>query len=164
MDKKSDKNFIPKKFFVTQGEATSSVSSLNAFDAALRKAGIAECNLVQVSSALPGDIERIDNAEIEPGAVTFCVLARMDGKNGETIGAGIGWAWGTTKDGKRYGIVAEAHGHKAKEDLEKELKGKLEEMAKIRELKIEKIHMEVKSMTITGGKYGSVVVALVYLF
>lgn len=28
-------------------------------------------------------------------------MARMDGNSGETIGAGIGWAWGIMLDGKK---------------------------------------------------------------
>ena len=153
--------FLPKSFFVTSGSATSSVSPLNAFDAALGKAGIAECNLVMVSSILPPDANQVPNAKITPGTVTFAVMARMDGDPGETIGAGIGWAWGTSNTG-RYGIVTEAHGYKDKEAIEKELGWKLSEMAKIRGLKLEKTEMTSEFIEVPKGKYGCVVVALVY--
>jgi len=78
--------FLPKKFFITTGVATSSVSPLNAFDAALVKAGIAQCNLVNVSSILPPDAELVESVPITPGTITFTVMARMDGAPGETIG------------------------------------------------------------------------------
>ena len=51
--------FLPKKFFITVGSAVSHVSPLNAFDAALVKAGIAQCNLVPVSSIIPPDAEKV---------------------------------------------------------------------------------------------------------
>ncbi|MEM3571454.1 MAG: pyruvoyl-dependent arginine decarboxylase [Candidatus Bathyarchaeia archaeon] len=155
-------SFLPKEFFVVSGHATSSVSPLNAFDKALAKAGIAQCNIVNVSSILPPDAVERDNVQITPGTITFTVMAKMDGNPGETIGAGVGWAWGIGNDGKRYGIVAEAHGYKDKEAIEKELKWKLEEMAKIRGLTIESIKTKCEFIEVPKGKYGSVVVALVY--
>lgn len=155
--------FLPKKFFITSGASTSSVSLLNAFDGALAKAGVAQCNLVNVSSILPHDSEQIERSAITPGTITFTVMARMDGDPGETIGAGVGWAWGAAATGEKYGIVAEAHGYKDKEAIEKELKWKLEEMAKMRSLKIDKIEVKSEFIEVPRGKYGSVVVALVYL-
>ena len=51
---------LPKYFFVTGGTALSPVSTLNAFDEALMKAGIAQCNLVPVSSILPADAVEVE--------------------------------------------------------------------------------------------------------
>ncbi|RLE62002.1 MAG: hypothetical protein DRJ38_10435, partial [Thermoprotei archaeon] len=36
----------PRKFFVVKGSGLSKTSKLNAFDAALKRAGISHCNLV----------------------------------------------------------------------------------------------------------------------
>ncbi len=155
--------FLPRKVFVTGASATSSTSPLNAFDAALIKAKIGQCNLVCVSSILPPDAEFVENHEITPGTITFCVMARMDGNPGETIGAGIGWAWGITQDGKKYGIVAEAHGYKDKEAIERELKWKLQEMAKVRQMQLLSIETRLECLEVPKGKYGSAVVALVYI-
>lgn len=154
--------FLPKKFFIVAGSATSAVSPLNAFDAALTKAGIGQCNLVNVSSILPPDAEEIRNSIIMPGTITFAVMARMDGDPGETIGAGIGWISGLSGKKERYGLVAEAHGYKDKEAIEKELKSKLGEMAKIRDLKIEKMDTRAEFIEVPKGRYGTVIVALVY--
>jgi len=154
--------FLPKKFFVTSGRAVSSTSSLNAFDAALAVAGIAQCNIVTVSSILPTEAEQITPAEIPPGMITFSVLARMDGESGETIGAGIGWGWGEG-DGVRYGLVAEAHGYKDREVIRKELRSKLEEMAKMRNLMLRSSTTMEENIEVSKGKHGSVIVALVYL-
>ena len=154
--------FLPKKFFVTSGRAVSSTSSLNAFDAALSVAGIAQCKIVTVSSILPTEAEQIMPAEIPPGMITFSVLARMDGESGETIGAGIGWGWGEG-DGVRYGLVAEAHGYKDREVIRKELRSKLEEMAKMRNLMLRSSTTMEENIEVSKGKHGSVIVALVYL-
>jgi len=154
--------FLPKKFFIVAGSATSAVSPLNAFDAALTKAGIGQCNLVNVSSILPPDAEETKNSMITPGTITFAVMARMDGDPGETIGAGIGWISGLSTKKERYGLVAEAHGYKDKEAIEKELKSKLSEMTKIRDLKIEKMDTRAEFIEVPKGKYGAVIVALVY--
>jgi len=155
--------FLPKKFFVTSGCATSSTSPLNAFDAALQKAGVAQCNLVAVSSILPPDAELIKNCEITPGTITFSVLARMDGDPGETIGAGLGWAWGYAADGQKYGLIAEAHGYKDRASIEKELRWKLQEMAKIRQLQITAIEAKLECLEVPKGRYGSAIVALIYV-
>jgi arginine decarboxylase len=154
--------FLPRKFFVTSGRAVSATSSLNAFDAALAGAGIAQCNIVMVSSILPTDAEQITPAEIPPGMITFSVLARMDGESGETIGAGIGWGFGEG-EGARYGLVAEAHGYKDREAIRKELNSKLEEMAKMRRLTLRSLSTVEENMEVSKGKHGSVIVALVYL-
>lgn len=155
--------FLPKRFFVTKGCATSSTSPLNAFDAALLKAGIAQCNLVSVSSILPPDAEKIDHSEVTPGTMTFSVLARMDGDPGETIGAGIGWAFGVNSAGKRYGIVTEAHGYKDREAIERELKSKLQGMTKLRQMQITTVETIAEFLEVPKGKYGCAIVALVYV-
>lgn len=158
--------FLPKKFFVTSGVGLSEESVLNAFDEALMKARIAQCNLVSVSSIIPPDCEQISFAEITPGTITFAVLCRMDGRDGETIGVGIGWCWGE-KAGKKesYGIVAEDHGYKNPEEIEKAVRQKLKRMAKVRDLTIDegKINVRMESLVVPKNTIGSVVVAFVYV-
>jgi pyruvoyl-dependent arginine decarboxylase (PvlArgDC) len=87
----------------------------------------------------------------------------MEGTNGETVGAGIGWAFGHSKSGEKYGIVAEAHGYKDGKSLKKELERKLREMASARRISINAIEFETKSMSVPKGLHGSVVAALIYL-
>jgi len=150
---------IPKEFFVTSGKATSRVSELNAFDQALKKAGISQCNIVSVSSVLPPKCEEKKWKEIPIGAITYAVVARMDGKEKTTIGAGIAWAW--EKD-KKYGIVAEAHGNMNLKALKNALEWKIKEMAKIREIEIGKTMYRTETLKVPENNYGSVIVALVY--
>jgi arginine decarboxylase len=150
---------IPKAFFITSGKAISPVSELNAFDLALKKAGIAQCNLVCVSSILPKDCKQIEHHNIDAGAVTFSVLARMDGDEGTNIGAGIAYAWAKSK---RYGLVAEAHGFMDKKAVEETLDWKIKEMAKIRGIQIGPIEKRVEILRVPMDNYGCVISALVY--
>jgi len=150
---------IPKEFFITSGKAISLVSELNAFDLALKKAGIAQCNLVCVSSILPKKCQEINKHNIPAGSITYSVLARMDGEEGTTIGAGIAWAWAKSM---KYGLVAEAHGYMDKKALEETLEWKIKEMAKIRGIKIAPLHMQMEVLRVPMDNYGCVISALVY--
>src|SRR4030042_1246961 len=100
-------NMIPREFFITSGKASSPVSELNAFDMALKGAGIAQCNLVCVSSILPKGCKERKRTMIPTGSITFTVLARMDGDEGTTIGAGIAWTWANNGE---YGLGAATPG------------------------------------------------------
>jgi len=150
---------IPKEFFVTSGKAASPVSELNAFDLALKKAGIAQCNLVSVSSILPQGCKERKWRKITAGAITHAVLARMDGEEGTTIGAGIAWAW---EKNKKYGLVAEAHGYMDFKALRETLEWKIKEMAKIREIVIDDITYRTEVLRVPMDNYGCVIASLVY--
>lgn len=94
---------VPNEFFVTSGKATSPVSDLNAFDLALKNAGISEQNLVAVSSVIPDGAEQVDARPIPMGAVTFCVLSQLRGYSGESLSAGIAYAY--RKDGHGLSLI-----------------------------------------------------------
>ncbi|MFQ6068616.1 MAG: pyruvoyl-dependent arginine decarboxylase [Candidatus Bathyarchaeia archaeon] len=150
---------IPKEFFVTSAKATSPVSELNAFDLALKNAGIAQCNLVPVSSILPPECKERKWRKLPAGAITHAVVARMDGDEGTTIGAGIAWAW--EKEGK-YGIVAEAHGYMDRKALKETLVWKIKEMAQIRGIEIGAIRFRIEVLRVPMDNYGCVIATLVY--
>lgn len=150
---------IPREFFVTSAKATSPVSELNAFDLALKNAGIAQCNLVPVSSILPPECKERKWRKLPAGSITHAVIARTDGDQGTTIGAGIAWAW--EKDGK-YGIVAEAHGHMDRKALEETLQSRTKEMAEIRGIEIGAIKFRIEVLRVPNDSYGCVLATLVY--
>jgi len=151
---------IPKEFFITSGKAISSVSELNAFDLALKKAGIGQCNLVPVSSILPPKCRNRKWRKIPAGSITHAVIARMDGGEGTTIGAGIAWAW---ESERKYGLVAEAHGYMDARALKETLQWKIKEMAKIRGIQIDKINYRMEALRVPMDNYGCVISALVYV-
>ncbi len=150
---------IPKEFFITSGKAISTVSELNAFDLALKKAGIAQCNIVPVSSILPPNCKERKWKKIPAGTITFAVVARMDGGEGTTIGAGIAWAW---EKNKEYGLVAEAHGYMDLKALKETLVWKIKEMADIRGIEIGTVKHRIEVLRVPMDHYGCVLAALVF--
>ncbi|MEM1570098.1 MAG: pyruvoyl-dependent arginine decarboxylase [Candidatus Bathyarchaeia archaeon] len=155
-----DLALIPKRFFVTTGRGLSRVSKLNAFDRALIDAGIGNCNLVPVSSILPSGAEECELCDIPAGSIVFVVMARMDGSEGETLGAGIAWAW---EENGKFGVVVEAHDNMDHEKLKMTLNDRLNEMAIMRSIKLKNIKYRVESLSVPKGFYGSVIAALVFL-
>jgi arginine decarboxylase len=154
---------IPREFFVTSGVGMDSEQAA-AFDFALCDAGIGECNLVGVSSILPVKaVERERNEVIiTPGEITFCVMSRADGKSGEVIGAGIGY--GRMVEGNGSGIICEHHGHHSEDYLAEKIREKLYKMADVRAKEIVVKGLKAKSIEVEEGNFGSVVVALVFVF
>ena len=150
---------VPSRFFVTSSSAVSKTSDLNAFDRALINAGIGEQNLVSVSSVIPIRAERVEPCQIPMGAVTHCVLAQMRGTEGETIAAGIAYAY--RKDG-RGGYVAEGHIHGSAESLREILSWKMQEMSDIRGVEFGEIQFETEELEIPLDHYGCCVAALVF--
>src|SRR2546421_1691815 len=127
---------LPTKFFVTSGKAVSKVSDLNAFDEALQNAGLAEQNIVSVSSVLPVGIKPVRRRDLPMGAITHCVLAQQRGGEGETVSAGI--AYGFRDDGFG-GDVAEGHKHGTENPLRRDVEWEVGGMAKFGGSKIRRI-------------------------
>jgi len=152
-------NLIPTEFFVTSGSAISKVSDLNAFDQALLSAGISEQNLVAVSSVIPKKAGCVERTELPMGAVTHCVLAQMRGTEGETVSAGIVYAF--RKDGNG-GYIAEGHIHGSRECLRKDLEWKMKEMARIRKTELDDFTYVVEELKIPRDNYGCCIAALVF--
>ena len=104
---------IPSRVFFTKGVGIHK-ERLSSFEAALRAAGIATCNLVQVSSILPPQCKIIPKHKglemISPGEITYVVLARSDtNEPGRQIVASIGLA--QPAKGAQYGYLSEHHGY-----------------------------------------------------
>ena len=104
---------VPKRVFLTKGVGRHKYK-LKSFEEALRKAGVAQQNLVQVSSILPPKCKIISRekglAELTPGEICFCVMARADtNEHGRLVGTSVGIA--VPKDQKKWGYLSEVHGH-----------------------------------------------------
>ncbi|MCS7113359.1 MAG: pyruvoyl-dependent arginine decarboxylase [Nitrososphaerota archaeon] len=151
---------LPKRFFVTSGKALSSISKLNAFDQALLNAGIAQCNLVPVSSIIPKGSVKIDYCNIETGAITFVVMAHIEGDSGELLGAGVAWGF---IEGSDYGLVAEAHGNMDEDQLRISLQSRLNEMSRVRNATLRDVGYKIEVLRVPEGLYGSAVAALVFI-
>jgi len=103
---------VPRRLFLTKGVGQHRYR-LKSFEQALRKAGVARQNLVQVSSILPPKCKVIskDNGlrELIPGQICFCVMAKSDtDEHGRLIAASVGIA--IPKDSNKWGYLSEVHG------------------------------------------------------
>jgi arginine decarboxylase len=150
---------IPKAFFVTSGKALSKVSRLNTFDLALKDAGIAQCNLVNVSSIIPPKCRETALKALPVGSITYAVISKAEGK-GEMISAGIAWG---VEENHGYGVVAEACGNIDEALARKRLDEKIREMAKIRGIELSKVKYRIETLDVPEESYGCVTAALVYL-
>jgi len=104
---------VPKQAFFTKGVGKHR-NKLQSFELALRAAGIEKCNLVRVSSIYPPGCKVISKkrgiAELEPGQVTFVVLAEAaTDEPSRLVGAGVGLA--VPAQGEQYGYISEHHGY-----------------------------------------------------
>ena len=103
------------KIYITKGTGKGS-TSISAFDAALEEAGIADYNLIYLSSIVPPgsdiEIQQFVAPEDEYGHRLYIVMARRDAKNiGEEAWAGVGWS--QSEDNR--GLFVEHHGRSEKE-------------------------------------------------
>ncbi|MBW2977490.1 arginine decarboxylase, pyruvoyl-dependent [Candidatus Woesearchaeota archaeon] len=101
---------IPKRVFFTKGVGRHK-DKLQSFELALRNAGIAQYNLVSVSSILPPECKIISKEKgirmLKPGQVTFVVLARVEtNEPNRLIAASIGLA---VPSEAHYGYLSEHH-------------------------------------------------------
>jgi arginine decarboxylase len=104
---------VPTKVFLTKGVGRHRYQ-LKSFEEALRKAGVAHQNLVQVSSILPPKCKVISREKgltgLIPGEICYCVLAKADtNEHGRFIASSIGIA--IPKDNNKWGYLSEVHGY-----------------------------------------------------
>jgi len=102
---------VPTKVFLTKGVGRHRYQ-LKSFEEALRQAGVAHQNLVQVSSILPPKCKVISRekglARLVPGEICHCVLAKAETDEHERlIASSVGMA--IPKDGSRWGYLSEVH-------------------------------------------------------
>lgn len=106
-------NLVPTKVFLTKGAGRHKYQ-LKSFEEALRKAGVAQQNLVQVSSILPPGCKIISRENglkgLVPGQICYCVMARADtDEHGRLVAASVGIA--IPKDSAQWGYLSEVHGY-----------------------------------------------------
>ena len=106
-------SLVPVKVFLTKGVGRHRYQ-LKSFEEALRQAGVAQQNLVQVSSILPPKCKIIAHENglksLVPGQISYCVMARSDtNEHGRLIASSIGIA--VPKDRNKWGYISEVHGH-----------------------------------------------------
>ncbi len=102
-------SLIPTKVFFTKGVGRHK-SKLGSFERALRDAGIAQFNLVEVSSIFPPNATMVTREEglkyLKPGQIVFVVLAKNSSNElNRLISSSVGLA--IPKDRSKYGYLSE---------------------------------------------------------
>jgi arginine decarboxylase len=105
--------WVPRKLFLTKGVGRHK-EKLSSFELALRNAGIAEFNLVKVSSIVPPHCQVIPRKSglrmFTPGQIIHCVLSQTaDNEPHRLLAASIGVA--LPKDRNDYGYLSEHHSY-----------------------------------------------------
>ncbi|MGC8977186.1 MAG: pyruvoyl-dependent arginine decarboxylase [Candidatus Ratteibacteria bacterium] len=103
---------VPKKVFLTKGVGKDK-EKLTSFEKALRNAGIAQFNLVSISSIFPPGCKLIPKSEglklLKPGEIVYVVLSRNStNEPHRLITASVGIA--IPKDPNQYGYLSEHEG------------------------------------------------------
>ena len=102
---------VPREAFFTRGVGRHK-ERLQSFEWALRQAGIAQYNLVRVSSIYPPGCRIISRnrgvPKLKPGEVVYAVLTDIStDERGRNIFSGVGLA--VPADGHSYGYISEHH-------------------------------------------------------
>lgn len=152
-----------RKIRVTSGTGIGD-TKLAAFDAALFSAGIANYNLIYLSSIIPEGFEPVTeklsgNGSEEFGHKLYVVMAsQKEDEVEKEAWAGIGWVM--TEGEKRKGLFVE-HTGADKHQVVNQIKKSLDNMTAYREGKFGEIQYEVIGIT-CHGKPVCAVVAAVY--
>ncbi len=103
---------VAKRMFFTRGVGKHR-NRLQSFEVALRNAGIAQLNLVKVSSIFPPGCKLVSTKvglkELMPGQIAFVVMAEAStNEPNRLVSAGLGLA--IPAEGNRFGYISEHHG------------------------------------------------------
>jgi arginine decarboxylase len=103
---------VPKKVFLTKGVGKDK-EKLTSFEKALRDAGIAQFNLVSISSIFPPGCKLVPKKEglklLKPGQIVYVVMSRNStNEPHRLITASVGMA--IPKDPNQYGYLSEHEG------------------------------------------------------
>lgn len=117
------------------------ITSLNAFDNALLKVGLANYNLLKASSVFPPGAQLVDTVNLPPGSVVPCVYTSLIGKErSKRIAAAI--SLGIPEDSAKAGVVMEFSGKCSSEEAREETRKMVVEAMERRSI----IEYDVKSV------------------
>ena len=104
----------PTKFCMVAGNSEGP-AELNAFDGALLKAGVANVNLLKISSILPPGAEQVEHLELPEGSLVPTAYGTVvSAKEGEKIAAAVAVA----RPGDSFGVIMEFAGRCSKKEAE----------------------------------------------
>lgn len=153
--------FKPKGYFLAGGVGVSAVSPLNAFDNALKDAGIGDYNLIPVSSIIPEEAVEVEPRVLEKGSIVFVVISISQGASGDKVLAGIGW----TKPKDSMGMIMEYHG-KNDTDVDgakEKLRDMLKEAMGVRDLPLGEPRYHLEMLEVPPEHFGCAIACLVFI-
>lgn len=146
---------LPKYVSLTSGHAEG-IDELTAFDNALKAAGIADLNLIKVSSIVPQGARLVPLRDFPVGSLVPTVYAQAySDVPGQTVAAAI--AMGLSPDGR--GVIMESHGVGTREEMEEVARRRVEAAFRERGLELHELH--VVSAEHTVQRHGCAVAAAV---
>lgn len=112
-------NMVPRYVFFTKGVGMHN-EKLRSFELALRDAGIAQFNLVTVSSILPPGCKMVSRTKglqmLSPGQIVYVVMARNDtNEPNRLISTSVGLA--VPAGNKHHGYLSEHHTYGEREEV-----------------------------------------------
>lgn len=136
-------------------------TTLAAFDTALLDAGVANYNLICLSSVIPpGSVierRRWQTPPQEWGQRLYCVMSQMrEDRPGHSAHAGIGWV---RDDAGGHGLFVELHDDD-RPRLERDLHATLETMQRNRGMALGAVHTEIASARCEGVPVCALVIAV----
>ncbi len=169
---------IPYEFFVTTGAGQSSLDSgetsfeTGSYDLALEDAGIENFNIVEYSSVVPKEATQLTFDEAKKrfhhGAVLECIMASMNGAQGDHICVGVGRIKINVPSLELQGIgfAAEYEGHaspeKAKDLLTLDLTGIVKRRYAGHQFDVVYEQFDIKDLVVDKA-YGTVLAALCFI-
>jgi len=147
------------KIYLTSGTGKG-LTDISAFDAALANAGIANYNLIYLSSIIPEgsriEIKKLKPKKAEYGRKLYVVIARHDqDTSGKEAWAGLGWS----QDRIGRGLFVE-HKSESKEAVIRLIRNSLKDMKKLRSYKYGRINYSVTGIKCKNKPVCAVVAAV----
>lgn len=126
-----------KNYFITSGTGCGK-TELNSFDSALFNSGVANYNLVRISSILPADAKECDAITLEEGELLHTAYASISTNClNKTVSAAI--AVGIPVDNTKIGVIMEFSDNCTKEVAENKVSEMVVEAMKMRNYEIKEI-------------------------
>ena len=153
--------FLPTRYFLTAGFGRGN-SELVAFDDALIAAGVADLNLIKLSSILVPGCKKIEKEQIYPGYFVGVAFAKNAGTHtGERIASAMAIAHPKKKD--RASLIMEYSASMRAEDCEMVVRKMAEEGLSNRMLDIDRIESISIDCVINEISYAATFAAVVEL-
>ncbi len=129
--------YAPQAYFLVSGTGDAE-RRLVAFDLALMRAGIADVNLVRLSSIVGPRAKRIEPVKLAPGVLVPTAYAQICSDHaGERVAAAVAVAH--PDDPQRAGVIMEYSAHCSAEEAERIVRGMAEEAIANRGLDVKRI-------------------------